>query len=167
MELNTKRLRIIPLDLEQFQMLLNGTDKMEIALGLNSSNEHLDEHTQQAMEGLYQEAVKHKESYFWYTNWQIILKSNNISIGSFCFMASPNEKGEVEIGYGINENYRGNGYMSEAVTAIHQWALNQPNVLKVIAETEKDNIASHKMLQNCGFTKYKESDNSYFWSITK
>lgn len=58
MELNTKRLRIIPLTLEQFKLLLNNKRDMESALNLNFSNENWDEHTQQAMNGLYQEAIK-------------------------------------------------------------------------------------------------------------
>ena len=73
------------------------------------------------------------------------------------------ENGEVETGYGINEKYRCQGFMSEALTAISDWALNQSKVLKVIAETEKENTASHKVLQKCGFKKYKETEESYFW----
>jgi RimJ/RimL family protein N-acetyltransferase len=163
----TERLKVIPLKLDQFKLLLEGTDKMEEALGLNASNEQLDEHTQQAMDGLYQLAVKHKENYVWYTNWQIILKSDNISIGSACFMGYPNEKGEIEIEYGINKNYQNKGYMTEALQAICRWALSQSNVTSVIAESEKHNKPSHRVLQKSHFQKIKETDNSYFWHITK
>lgn len=59
--------------------MLKGMDKFENALGLNNSYEILDDHTQKAMEELYKKAERHKESYLWYTNWQIILKENNIT----------------------------------------------------------------------------------------
>jgi Acetyltransferases, including N-acetylases of ribosomal proteins len=165
MELQANRLTIIPLNLKQFKLLLEGTDKMEEALNLAHSHESLDAHTYEAMFGLYKLATAHKEDYYWFTNWQIILKSQNISIGSACFMGCPNENGEVELGYGINEAFRCNGYMTEAVDAMCQWALAQPNVSCVIAETDKDNTASHRVLQKCGFTKYKETEEGYFWHM--
>ena len=52
--IETKRLRIIPLDSEQFALLLNGVHFMEDALRLTPSNETLDPHTRQAMTGQYQ-----------------------------------------------------------------------------------------------------------------
>lgn len=163
----TERLKITPLKLDQFKLLLEGTDKMENALKLGASNEQLDEHTQQAMEGLYQIALQHKEDYMWYTNWQIILKLDNLSIGSACFMGCPNESGEVEIGYGINERHHNKGYMTEALQAICIWALAQPNVTTVIAESDNNNKSSHRVLQKNGFQKFNETENSCFWHMMK
>jgi len=163
MELRTERLRIVPLTLTQFALFLEDLDKLERALGLQLSHTVLDTYTKQAMAGLYQEALAHQESMVWYTNWQIILKMQNISIGSACFMGAPGKSGEVEIGYGIDEAYRNKGYMTEAVKALCQWALRQPKVACVVAETEKDNPASHKVLQNCGMEQYKEADGNLWW----
>ena len=165
MELSTERLKIIPLTLHQFKLLLDGIGEMEKELKLSTSNECLDGDTQEAMEGLYQEAVKNREKYIWYTNWQIILKSENKAIGSACFMKCPDENGEVEIGYGINSTYQNNGYMTEAARAICEWAISQLDVSLIIAETEKDNIASHKVLQKCGMEKYKETGEGIWWRI--
>jgi len=163
MQLETERLKIIPLNLEQFKTLLLGTDKMEKVLNLNHSNQFLDEHTQEAMQWLYEQAEQHKDNYLFYTNWQIILKSENISIGSACFKGSPDKNGEVEIGYGINEQYRCKGYMTEAIKEILKWALNQTDVKFVIAETEKDNAASHKVMIKSGMIRFKETDSTCFW----
>ncbi|MBU3178514.1 GNAT family N-acetyltransferase [Clostridium estertheticum] len=165
MELSTERLKIIPLTLHQFKLLLDGIDKMEKELKLNASNECLDDHTQEAMKGLYKEAVKNSDRYCWYTNWQIILKSENKAIGSACFMKCPDENGEVEIGYGINSTYQNNGYMTEAAQAICEWAISQHDVSIIIAETEKDNIASHRVLKKCGMEKYKETDEEIWWRM--
>lgn len=165
--LETTRLRIVPLRVEQFRLLLSGTDKMEEALGLSPSNMHLDEHTQQAMEGLFQKLLEHQDEYFWYTSWQIILKSENKSIASACFMEEPNENSVVEIGYGTNASYQRKGYMTEAVLVICEWALDQPKVKVVIAETDRDNYASQKVLQRCGMKLYAETDDSLFWKLEK
>ena len=52
----------------------------------------------------------------------------------------------VEIGYGLKEEYRHHGYMTEVVKAITEWALSQDGVKQVEAETDAENIASQKVL---------------------
>ncbi len=167
MELHTERLRIIPLNLEHFRLMLAGMDEMEHALGLKSSGLILDENTQKAMDGLYKLAMDNRDKYLWYTNWQIIFSDENISVGSACFKGAPGITGEVEIGYGLNDNYRGRGFMAEAIKAIVTWALEQEDVFRVVAETDKDNIASQKVLWRSGFHRFKEDDKSLFWCRTK
>ena len=62
-----------------------------------------------------------------------------------------NDDGSVEIGYGIDEAYQGQGYATEAVNAAVMWALQQPGVTRVDAETESDNKASQRVLEKCEF----------------
>ncbi len=57
----------------------------------------------------------------------------------------------VEIGYGLKEEYRHHGYMTEAVKVITEWALSQDGVKQVEAETDAENIASQKVLLQSGF----------------
>lgn len=165
MVLETNRLKITPLNAEQFQLLLEGVEKLEKNMELTQSGISLDEQTQQAMEVLYKESLLHSSNYFWYTNWQIILKSENKSIGSACFMEEPNCEGQVEIGYGIHEPFRNNGFMSEAITCICQWAFYQKNVKSIIAETDINNFSSQKVLEKLGMRKYLSSMNSIWWKI--
>lgn len=163
MELKTERLRIIPLSLTALELLLQGVAKMEAALHLAPSGHHLEPHTQEAMDDLYRQALQRPQNYLWLTNWQIILLADNISIGSACFTGIPDEKRQVEIGYGLNEPFRGHGYMTEAVAALCEWALGQPGVTAVIAETETSNISSHQILKRNGFTLSSETAESCFW----
>lgn len=167
MELETERLIIKPLTLNQFKLLLQGLDKMEQALGLLPSGVVWTEDVQTAMEMLYKEALKNPIDWIWYTNWQIILKDENKAIGSLCFMRAPDEKGMVEIGYGIHESYRNKGYMTEALQVVCDWALNQEGVTVVTAETEKDNIASQHVLQKCGMFIFDKTDNNFCWKLVK
>ena len=167
MILETTRLKIFPLTLRQFALLLEGQSVLEEALGLAVSGHELEEHTQAAMAGLYAEALHNHGSYQWFTNWQIILKQDNMSAGSACFVGCPNENGEVEIGYGINEAHRGRGYMPEAVAAMCEWALGQEGVSAVIAGTEKGNIPSARVLEKCGLTFYKEDAECLWWRLEK
>lgn len=76
-------------------------------------------------------------------------------IGELCFKGVT-EKGITEIGYGIAEDYRNCGYATEAVSALTDWALEQPCLMCVMAETEESNVASQKVLSNAGFKLTEE-----------
>lgn len=167
MILETARLKIIPLTLEQFDLLLHGMDELEKEMGWIDSGKSLDAEVQQAMEMLYHEALLHPGHYEWYTNWQIVLKAENKSIGSMCFMKEPDRVGQVEIGYGMNEEYRNRGYMTEAVIRLCQWAFQQENVRTVIAETEVDNYGSQRVLEKSGMVRYGFTDHSIYWKIMR
>lgn len=58
----------------------------------------------------------------------------------------------MEVGYGVLPEQEGNGYASEALMAMAQWAFRQPNVVFVEAETDPENKASQRVLGKCGFT---------------
>ena len=55
--------------------------------------------------------------------------------------------------------------MTEAAEALCKWGLRQDKVTKIIAETEADNIKSHKVLERLGFKKYK-SDETLWWELS-
>ena len=93
--------------------------------------------------------LAHPDQWEWYAISMIELKGGT-HIGDLCFKGIT-EKGTAEIGYGIAENYQGCGYATEAVSALVGWALNQPEVSCVTAETEEANIASQKVLKKAGF----------------
>ena len=65
-----------------------------------------------------------------------------------------------ELCCGINKDYRGYGYAAEATKAFAQWCKSEFNLNKVYASTDKENIASNKVLLKAGFIltdiKYKE-----------
>ena len=56
-----------------------------------------------------------------------------------------------EIGYGINDEFRGRGYATEALRLAHEWAFGHSGVDAVEAETDPDNIVSQKVLTKCRF----------------
>ena len=78
----------------------------------------------------------------------------------------PNEMKEIEIGYGLGSKYEHNGYMTEAVQAFCKMALMDVKINTIIAETEVKNKASYKVLERCGFEKYKEEE-TLWWRLNK
>ncbi|MCS3284181.1 GNAT family N-acetyltransferase [Bacteroides salyersiae] len=64
-------------------------------------------------------------------------------------------------------SYRNHGYMTEALKALCKWAFDIAGVQSVIAETEKDNIASQYVLQKSKMKQFKESADSIWWKLNK
>lgn len=159
----TKRLKLLPLSLFEFDLLINNPEKLTKKLKLNEPLEGLDYNTLFAMKWLYKQCKTYPEHHIWYTNWQIIRKSDNISVGSFCFKGEPDINGEVEIGYGIYPKYQKQGYMTETIEGIIKFALKNDNVKSIIAETAYDNVPSQNVLQKHGFIKYSERYNMFWW----
>jgi Acetyltransferases, including N-acetylases of ribosomal proteins len=164
-ELVTQRLRIIPLNLKQLKLMLTDFSKLENEMHWNPSNVKLDEHLVEVMRLAFDLASAHSAQLLWLTNWQIVENKENRSIGSLCFHSLPNDDGLVEIGYGINETYRGHGYATEAVGALCKWALQQREVKAIVAETEKNNYASCKVLVNNGFHLVGEIGELHQWKL--
>lgn len=107
--LESPRRFIFPLPLPFFELFFKSIAHLEKALGLIPSGEILEEHTQQAMQTLYSQAICQQDIFWWYTNWQTILKCCQVVIGSACFMGAPDETGMIELGYGINKPFRKKG----------------------------------------------------------
>ncbi|MTI48406.1 GNAT family N-acetyltransferase [Sporosalibacterium faouarense] len=163
--IETKRLKIIPLDLRQLKISLNDRASLakEISIGICSNK--LDE----IMKRVYKVSIKRiKEdpnNYLFYTNWIIVDKEKNHEVGSMGIKGIPNEKEEIEIGYGIEEEFQGNGYMTEALQGLVNWAFGQTKhkIKFVIACTVDYNKASQNVLIKNGFEIYNEEANHIWW----
>ncbi len=113
----------------------------------------IDNQTDDILRKAYQEMLQgcldHPEQWEWYAVWIIECKDGSHA-GDLSFKGRGDD-GSVEIGYGIIETHRGQGYATEAVNAVVTWAFQQPGIIRVEAETEPDNQASQRVLEKCGF----------------
>lgn len=107
-----------------------------------------------AYQEMLDNALKNQDKWEWYAMWMIELK-NGIHIGELCFKGLDTD-GITEIGYGISSEYQMQGYATEAVKAVTEWAIKQSIVIKIEAETEDDNTASKRVLEKCGFIATNE-----------
>lgn len=94
--------------------------------------------------------------------WLAVLKSDGTVIGDLGFKGAPDEKGSVEIGYGLLVEYWNQGYATEAVGALMEWAWEQ-GVRKIKAETLPDNPGSIRVLEKLGMTVVIKSDEMIYW----
>lgn len=135
--METKRLRIEPMTMEETTALIGQYEASDPELSA-------------AYTEMLTGCQKFPEQYLWYAPWKICLLESGAFVGDLCFKGLP-ESGQPEIGYGILEKYWGNGYATEAVKAVCQWALARDGVKAVEAETVPDNQASQRVLEKAGF----------------
>jgi RimJ/RimL family protein N-acetyltransferase len=91
----------------------------------------------------------------------IVEKTSGLSVGGIGFKGSPNERDEVEIGYGISPSCQGRGVATEALTALCDFARGR--VGAIVAETDGENTASQRVLEKCGFRRDGGSDELLRW----
>ena len=113
----------------------------------------LDTEMKKAYSEMLRGCKENPEQRIWYTVWNMQLNyETGRSVGDLCFKGL-NSNGRVEIGYGIKKEYEGQGYMTEAVTAMARWASEQIGVKYVEAEADPDNKASQRVLEKAGFNR--------------
>ena len=104
---------------------------------------------QKAYQEMLDGYLAHPEQGEWYAIW-MVTRHDGVQVGDLSFKGLKDD-GSAEIGYGIKDEFQGQGYATEAVTAAVDWALTQAGVLRVEAEAEQDNTASQRVLAKCGF----------------
>lgn len=167
--LETERLLIKPLSYGQLQLYISTGDyALERDLGLEPHPRAVSEEVKEALEQvILPQVAAAGDHYLFSTFWTIIDKHKNVMIGDLCFKGAPNEQGEIEVGYGTHSDFQNKGFMTEALGAVIQWAMCQPSVKTVLAETTNENLASHKTLTRNHFVVFKQADNMIWWRLDK
>ena len=77
-------------------------------------------------------------------------QATTLVVGTIGFLVLP-EEGDVEVSYNVVPSRRGRGYATEALISLARQALDQPEVIRVLAYTEVENAASQSLLLTAGF----------------
>ena len=94
--------------------------------------------------------------------WFIVRRQDGAVIGDCGTKGVVDERGRVEIGYGLSASFRRQGYAGEAVAALVEWLGTQPGVRAVTAEVEVGNDASRRLLERAGFVVEDTSEGSWW-----
>ncbi len=168
MQLQTQRLRIIPLTKEQLANYSIPDFSLENSLNVNIIPRIVHEFLANVITSKIMLSLNDtNKNPLYYTFWTIIAKQENIMVADCCFKGEPNENGEIEIGYGTYPAFEGKGFMTEAVGEMVKWAFEQPNVQAVTAQTDPRNIASQKILEKNNFVEYGQTEENILWRIDK
>ncbi|NIM95276.1 MAG: GNAT family N-acetyltransferase [Anaerolineales bacterium] len=169
LNINTERILLFPLNLDQLRFYLEDPERLEESLGIPVSSLINTEKLRRALGMKIQKmGVADESDHVWYTYWLIVIRDTEFGAGMVGFKGLPNEKGEVEIGYGIDPDCQGHGYMTEAVGTLIGWAFQQESCRSVIAQyTNRLNVASNRVLEKVGMRVYRETDEALSWRIDK
>ncbi|BEP28171.1 nucleotidyltransferase family protein [Helicovermis profundi] len=163
--LETERVILYPLDSINLLLSLESFQELEKRLGVTITDRKLDEEMQYATKVRLKKVLEDERNYLWLTNWAIISKDKNCIVGFVTIKGCPNDMGEVTIEYGIEKEYRGNGYATEAVKKLIKWIFISPRAKYVIVDIDKVNTSSHRVLEKVGAIKYKETDELLWWKV--
>jgi [ribosomal protein S5]-alanine N-acetyltransferase len=161
----TPRLIIHPLNLVQLKMYIQNDGSLEKELGLFPTPTPPTQEEIEAVEELcVPMLVKFGDDYPLYTPWIVIHKEQNIIVGSLSIYG-PGSECDWEVGGAIDNLFQRQGLMSEILQAMIPWFKSQEKVKLICAITDKDNIASHRVLQKNGFVLESTEYENWSWEL--
>lgn len=119
---------------------------------------HLDSH-------LYN--LQTKEAVYGWGPWIIYLQKTGEVIGDIGFKGEPDVWNTVEVGYGIQETHRKQGFASEALKAMLEYCFAHTKVNRVTAECRHDNFGSLKVLEKVSMLRDFEHLQMIHWQLSK
>ena len=165
--IDSENLILKPLTYGQLIKYIANDNSLERELKLNPTQKIISPLLREALaETILPNVADSGKNHLFSTLWAIIVKAESRMVGDVCFVGEPAADGEIEIGYGTYDNYRGKGYMTEAVACMINWARRQDNVKSIFAQTAKSNIASWRILEKNNFEKVGEDDDLLSWRLT-
>lgn len=94
--------------------------------------------------------------------WGLCLKNSGTLIGTLCLWNFSEDRKTAEVGYDLDPNFQGKGYMREALKKVLDFAFNQCGFETIEAFTDFRNIPSKNLLKALGFipnNKKKDTEN--------
>jgi [ribosomal protein S5]-alanine N-acetyltransferase len=163
----TERLSIHPLRPAQLELYLQGNGRLEKLFNLRDTGRTVSPEIKEMVENDTLPKLKRLpgSDYLFLTFWIVIERSSKTIVAELGFKGLPNERGEIEIGYGTMHDQRGRGFMSEAVGGMIQWAALQPEIRTILAETDKTNKASIKIMEKNHFLLTETKAKMLWWKI--
>ncbi len=86
----------------------------------------------------------------WFVRW-VVLRSSGEIVGSTSFHGAPDSAGMIEIGLGIHETFRNNGYAKETLLGMWRWVLIDPRVQTLRYSVSVTNAPSIRVIESFGF----------------
>ena len=158
--IESERLVLFPYTAENLHLFNTDLSAFEREFGVLYRGEELDWLLADFLRGLEKEIADDPENCLFFTEFLIVRKSDDTVIGSIDYKYVPKD-GLTEVGYGLGKEWHNLGYMTEALTAFLEFG-RKLGIRKVLADTEKDNIASQRVLQKCGF-RYLREEKNLWW----
>lgn len=98
------------------------------------------------------------------TSFQIVLalKTTDELIGDLGYFPNKHDPRQIRVGYTLAKKYWGNGYATEAMRALLDYAFDVQHAHRVIADLDPRNAASLKLLERLGFRREAHFVENYW-----
>ncbi|CCH51359.1 GCN5-related N-acetyltransferase [Fibrisoma limi BUZ 3] len=164
--INTRRLTLVPLTLQQLQLHVADSHRLEQTMGLLPGHRQVTEPLLSII--VHFTVPRLKDPAFdpiFHTIWIAIDREKRQIVADAKFKGEPDETGTVEIGYGTYPAFQRLGYMSEMVSGLLAWAKQQSDIRRVVADTDVENVASQKVLEKNGFRLFGRVEHLLWWEF--
>lgn len=149
--IRTPRMCLVALSPVQLKNYMRNPSALELDLHVKLSRDVVTYVVHRAMRiKLSKMASAAKKDYPWFTYWLMVIEPAEFGAGLIGFKGAPDSRGAVEVGYGIDPAYRGQGYTTEALQGLVQWAFQQ-DACKIITAQTVQNPPSMRVLEKSGF----------------
>jgi RimJ/RimL family protein N-acetyltransferase len=98
-------------------------------------------------------------------SYQLIRRADGRVIGDAGFLGPPDATGAVNVGCAIAEDARGQGYATEALAVLLDWARKQTGLTCVLADTTRSNLASQRLLERAGMVRVGEDGELIYYML--
>lgn len=167
-KLETPRLFLIPLDYGELLKYWKSDGSLELNAGLTPGHSGLSEEMLIVIErSIIPFLCLFPKLVLFGTLWIMVHKTRNVIVGDIGFKGGPTDKGLIEVGYATYPDFYNQGFMTEALGSISNWAFNQPDVKIILAETDKTNLASQRILHKNRFLLFAETADEYWWRLDR
>ena len=111
--------------------------------------------------------IGYPDQALWYTGWRMSLHESGETAGYLCFHGLPEDK-TVRLGFEVREQYWGNGYATDAIKSLCDWAFSQENAYFIhVIINEKDAAAIH-ILEKLKFYQIECAvEGQQFWELER
>lgn len=165
--LEQENLKIMPCTQAMAQAITaDHKEKLSKLLNANLSPTWPSEDTKD-IASFYGQQLVSDPSLFGWGMWILIHKEKNMVIGDVGFKGKPDERGSVEVGYGIVPAFRNQGHATDAAQLLIDWALESEEVSCIKAECLRENLPSIKVLQKLGMQRISQEGDLQRWERKK
>ncbi|MFD2925395.1 GNAT family N-acetyltransferase [Halobacillus naozhouensis] len=154
MEHASDRIRFIPITVKAGQLMIRNPVSFYATYGF-PRNKSWPHDGLKAILPFYVELLENERSELGFGPWMMVDRRVGEILGDIGFKGQP-KYGMVEIGYYVVLSKRNQGFATEAVKAMCNWAFQQSHVRTVEAQCDKRNLASQQVLFNNGFNPISE-----------
>lgn len=133
-EIRTARLRLIPVDAESLAALINGEpEPTELRHTVRFPRPFAPPPLTDDAFPFILERLNAEPDGGWWSVWMFSRTDTRDVVGAGGFAGPPDEQGALQIGYSVYESQQGQGFATEAVQALLNWALARDQVRAVRA----------------------------------